>query len=353
MRNLRCVRFLIFIIYSRIVLPLAVQNTRGGEAMAYFIVLIAFLLILFVAAAAVGTLTVMLVHIAIDREVPRFLKGRRGLRDIVKNDEFVDSLCASAKQLEDACPERVEICGHGGTRLVGHIFPAEKPERIIIAVHGWRSSWCDDFGIAADFFKRTNSTVLFVEQRAQRGSEGEFMSFGVLERYDVVEWVRFASHNLNSNLPIYLCGVSMGATTVLLSSELGLPENIRGIIADCGFTSVMDIWESVVHKMHLPFLLMKRFAGKIFEHRVGVSPICCSTLSAMQSCKIPILFIHGEEDGFVPVEMTYKNYNACRAKKFLLTVKSANHGMSYYVNRAAYEGAIVNFFKETSLTQNG
>ena len=309
----------------------------------------AIVLVLLLVFGALVYLTRTLMHVALDREAPIFLKRRKSiLRDIVKNDEFMDSLYSSAERLENSDCERVEISGYGGTRLVGHLLSSARPERIVIAVHGWRSSWSRDFGIIADFWKSCNCSVLFVEQRGQHMSEGELMTFGVLERYDILEWVRFACDNISDKIPIYLCGVSMGATTVLLSTELGLPENIHGIIADCGFTSTMDIWESVVRRLHLPYSLMKRLASKIFESRVGVSPRCCSTLSAMQSCRIPILFVHGEKDEFVPAEMTYKNYAACASKKYILTVKSANHGMSYFMDREGYERAMKSFFLETA-----
>ena len=69
-------------------------------------------------------------------------------------------------------------------------------------------------------------------------------AFGLIERFDCLEWVEWATAKCGSELPIYLCGVSMGATTVLMAAGLELPENVHGITADCGFTSPHAIWEN-------------------------------------------------------------------------------------------------------------
>lgn len=85
--------------------------------------------------------------------------------------------------------ETVEIIAHDGEKLVGHYFPCEKPERVIIAFHGWRSSWHRDFGMISDFWYKNNCSVLYVEQRGQNNSSGEYMGFGLTERFDCLDWL--------------------------------------------------------------------------------------------------------------------------------------------------------------------
>ena len=152
-------------------------------------------------------------------------------------------------------------------------------------------------------------------------------------------------------MPVYLGGVSMGATTVMMASGLDLPKNVRGIVADCGFTSPEAIWKHVMTRnLHLPYGWITRTAARrAYRRRLQMEPGDHSCPEALLNCKVPMLFIHGAEDHFVPVEMTYENYKACRAPKQLLIVPGAEHGMSYLVDPKAYEGALKAFWQENDM----
>lgn len=299
-------------------------------------------------AATSYTITGKLLKMAMDREEPEKLvkkkekiKGSEGLAD------FTEKIAEAAKQLEDSNLEEVKITSHDGISLVGHWRPCENPKRVIIAMHGWRSSWAQDFGTVADFWHENNCHVLYAEQRAQNNSEGEYMGFGLLERYDCLEWIKWVNEQTGGQLPVYLCGVSMGATTVLMASGLDLPENVRGIVADSGFTSPHAIWKHVMNKnLHMTYGLHGAIANDMCKKRINMGTKEYSTLVAMEQCKVPVLFVHGTEDHFVPVEMTYENYKACAAPKRLLVVPGADHCMNYYMNKEAYEKAIKDFWQE-------
>ncbi len=287
----------------------------------------------------------LLCDVALNRIAPRFMRKQNNfLEKITGNDDFVRELFENEKRLSAAKTEQVEITAPDGVKLKGHLLTAADPKRIIIAVHGWRGSWSRDFGIVSDFFKK-NSTVLYVEQRAQQGSEGDYITFGICERYDIIEWIKWVVKRFSHDLPIYLLGVSMGASTVLMSSQLGLDGAVHGIIADSGFTAPEHIWSHVVrHNLHLPYWLYRRSASAECKRRTGHTPQECSTLDALKSCTTPVLFVHGTDDSFVPVEMTYENYKACRSPKRLFVVPGANHGMSYFVDKAGYESEVERFF---------
>ena len=213
-------------------------------------------------------------------------------------------------------PERAQ------RRVSGHWQPCENAERVIIAMHGWRSSWYKDFGMISDFWRENHCSVLYVEQRAQGESEGEYMGFGLIERYDCLDWIRWANAHGCSRLPIYLCGVSMGASTVLMAAGLELPENVHGVMADCGYTSAHDIWKHVVkHNLHISYGgITASIASDICKKKINCGPKEYSCVEAMRNCKVPVLFVHGTDDHFVPIEMTYENYKACAAPKRLLVV---------------------------------
>lgn len=186
--------------------------------------------------------TKFLVSVAVDREEPRIMgKAGKLISGSQKDNQFLIELETAAKKLEAKQNEIVTLTSRDGVTLIGHFIPSKTPKRLIIAMHGWRSSWAKDFGTMADFWEKNYCSVLYAEQRGQNGSGGDYMGFGLTERYDVLDWVNWAIDRCGQEIPIYLAGVSMGATTVLMAAGLDLPNNVHGIAGDCGFTSPQAI----------------------------------------------------------------------------------------------------------------
>lgn len=267
-----------------------------------------------------------MLNIAMNREMPEMdmSKGKKKLTGSPEMKEFMGEVYDKAEKLRNTEHETVEITSHDGLRLVGHYFTCKNPKRIIIAMHGWRSTWDQDFGTIADFWHNSDCNVLYAEQRGQGNSDGEYMGFGMLERYDVLSWIEWINDNTALPMPIYLGGVSMGATTVLMATGLDLPDNVVGVVADCGFTSPQAIWKHVVeNNLRLPYGLYSAAASDLCKKKINMSAVEYSTVDAMKKCNIPILFIHGTEDTFVPIKMTYENYKACSSYKELLVVPGA------------------------------
>lgn len=293
-------------------------------------------------------ITKQLVRIALDRDAPKQMaKAKQKLTGGRIDAELAAELASYTEILEKCNCELVEITSHDGERLVGHWYPCEKAERIIVAMHGWRSYWAKDFGAIAEFWHKNGCSVLYAEQRGQHNSGGAYMGFGLIERYDCVDWVHWLNQNRNGEeIPIYLAGISMGASTVLMAAGLELPENVCGIIADCGFTSPHAIWKHVVeNNMHLSYRRLRMAVADAYcKQKIQMTANEYSTVEAMKQCNVPVLFIHGTDDHFVPVEMTYENYKACVAPKYLHIVPGAEHGMSYFVDRAGYEEAVKAFW---------
>lgn len=297
------------------------------------------------------TITDSLIKLAFNRELRHAPSVRaKEMVSGCKNLKNIDKICSKNEwRLKNCNTQRIELTGCNNTKLVGHLYRAKDPKRIIVAMHGWRSSWSRDFGAISEFWQKNNCTVLYPDQRAQNDSEGEYISFGITERFDCVDWIKWINENENPNrLPIYLCGISMGATTVLMASGEELPENVAGIIADCGYTSPQDIFKHVMGKnLHIPYTSLRAaMVNRICVKRMGISPDEYSTTDALKKCRIPVLFFHGSDDHFVPIDMTYKNYNACRAEKRLYVVPYADHGMSYFIDRHGYEDEIKRFWSE-------
>lgn len=301
-------------------------------------------------SATTYSATKRLVKIAMDREEPtfqRWQKKRLQISGTMQDAAFLEQLQLSAETLKNAPHEKVEITGRDGEKLVGHWFACEQPKRIVIAMHGWRSTWAGNFSFIADFLHRNGCSVLYAEQRGQGDSGGKYITFGAMERYDCLDWVDWVNRTAGTHLPVYLAGISMGATTVLLAAGLEPPENVRGIIADCGFTSIHAIWKHVADQnLRIPYSLRSRAANALCKKKIQLGTKDCSTVAAMRDNHIPVLFVHGTDDRFVPIEMTYENYQACAAPKQLLIVPGAGHGMSYLQETARYEKTVLDFWKQ-------
>ena len=251
----------------------------------------------------------------------------------------------AALRLENRQHQEIFIEARDGVSLCGHWFGRSNAKRVILAMHGWRSGWSHDFGVAADFWFKHDCSVLIPEQRAQGKSGGKYMGFGLLERYDCLSWLHWLNDSGCAALPIYLCGISMGASTVLMAAGLELPGNVRGIIADCGYTSPGAVFKHVADQnLGLHFEFWRMGAQALCKKRLKMGMDAYSCPEAMAVCPVPVLFIHGTEDAFVPAEMTMENYEACVSPKELLLVPGAGHGMSYFADRDAYRAAVLAFW---------
>ena len=293
-------------------------------------------------------LTRKLVKVALDREMPKAsAKSRYRISGVAASDPQGKKISLAAQKLKNSDYETVEIEGCDKEKLVGHLIKCENAKRIIIAVHGWRSSWNNDFGMISDFWRDNGCHVLYVEQRGHNDSGGQYLGFGMIERYDCLDWVYWVQENISSSLPIYLAGISMGASTVLMTSSLNLPENVRGIMADSGFTSAHDIWKHVTeNNLHLSYKMIGFLADNMCRKRINMGTKDFSTKDALRRTNIPVLLIHGAHDKFVPVSTTYENYLSCNSKKDMLIVPGAGHGRSYLVDNEKYEKTVLDFWKK-------
>lgn len=300
--------------------------------------------------AAAGVLPSLFLQITTDREEPYLLrKARERMTRRLCDAQTYEGVKEAEARLLQKKTVRVTVTGVDGTTLVGHWYACGQPKRILIAMHGWRSSWARDFGVAADFWHDSGCSILYAEQRGQGASGGDYLTFGMLERYDCLSWANAVCRAL-PKLPVYLVGISMGATAVLLAAEQPLPENVRGVIADCGFSSPEAIWRHVTQKkLHVPYRLVERRTNLTCKKRFGCLPCEVTTAGALQHSRVPVLLIHGTEDAFVPCEMSVAAKNACASPCRLLLVDGAKHGESYLKAPQTYRTALLQFWQENDL----
>ena len=278
-----------------------------------------------------------------------------GRNDIVENDlehalelssykSFKKEILAGRDWVLAHHPEEVVTHSFDGLRLVGDFLPVENARGTLLLFHGWRGGTVADFGVSLSYYSGLGLNILLVHERAQGKSEGRFMTFGIKERHDVHTWVTWHNDRFGTDVPVLIGGLSMGATTVLMACGEPFPENVRGVIADCGFTTPHDIISAVGRSMHLPSRLLVPMVDLHARLLVGIRLKEYSTIDAMRQTNLPVLFIHGESDGFVPCEMTRRNYEACASKdKTLLLVPEAGHGQSYPKQPERYRAAVKAF----------
>ena len=247
--------------------------------------------------------------------------------------------------LASMTPERVETVSEDGLRLVGDLYEAPEPtDHFLICMHGFHSG-PKDFVCAVDFFLKLGYNVLLVTQRTHGESEGKWITFGIRERYDCRSWSHYLIQRFGEQIRIVLDGISMGASTVMMATELELPKNVKAVMADCGYTSPWDIICHVAKQsMHLPKYPFMPMFRLMVKWRVGIDlkALSAETILAKND-KYPVLFIHGEADDFVPHEMSVRNHAACRAPKRLVSVPDAGHGLSFLVDEATCKEACADF----------
>ncbi len=241
--------------------------------------------------------------------------------------------------------ELVEIRSHDRYVLRAHWYPAAGAVRTVICAHGWHSRWNLDFSGLGPYLHGQACNLLFIEQRAHGQSGGDLISYGIRERYDMLSWLDWVEAH-HGGLPVYLFGLSMGAATVLMTAGLPVAGRVAGIVADCGYSTPQEIiqltLEKSVGKLARPTLASVNLNCKCRDNFTfkDYTPIEAMTANT----EIPCLFVHGDNDTFVPWRMSMENFYACRAPKDILIVHGADHALSFVVDPDAYKQKLSVFF---------
>lgn len=245
--------------------------------------------------------------------------------------------------------EEFEMINDKKQRLRGYLLPAEKPSNVyVFGSHGYRSSGKGEFCLMTKFYHDRGYNVFLVDHQASGESDGKYIGFGYHECPDCLKWLEFLNERFGNDIQIILHGVSMGCATVTMMSGSGkLPENVKFVVADCGYTSAYDEFNSNVGKFKpiaAPFMSMANVINKKLS---GYDFKDASPIESVKNVSVPMLFIHGGMDTFVPTEMAYKLYDACSSKdKDLLIVEGAGHAESYPKNSALYESKVIEFIEK-------
>ena len=275
--------------------------------------------------------------------------------DMPTRECYRKAMCPDEDALARARFEPVHITAQDGTPLAARYYHHADGAPLAIIFHGYRGYATRDGLGGYTLCTALGYNVLLPDQRAHGYSGGHTITMGVKERYDARDWAVWARSHFGPEVPIFLMGVSMGAATVVLAAGLSLPDNVCGVVADCGYTSPREITRKCLPEYlpGMPVGLTYAIGrlGAILFGRFDPEDADC-TAAAAQS-KVPIFFVHGDADGFVPYEMGRRNYAACRARgSRFLTVHGAEHAVSYYHDNAAYTAQVTDFLQDC-LTRRG
>ena len=260
-------------------------------------------------------------------------------------EPYYEQLRAWNRERKTFKKEQVSIVSFDGMTLKGVYYERFAGAPIEIMFHGYRGSAERDLCGGLQRCFRLKRNVLVVDQRSHGLSDGNVITFGIKERYDVKAWAEYAYNRFGKEVKLLITGISMGASTVLMASSLNLPESVVGVVADCGYSSPKEIIKTVIKKMHLPpsiFYPFVKWGGKIFG-KFNIEET--SPEEEVKKTRLPIIFIHGDKDDFVPCEMSEKNYRACASVCALEIFEGASHGAAFLVDPDRYIKVLADFEK--------
>ena len=256
--------------------------------------------------------------------------------------EWIDSIRGMKREL-------FEIESFDGLKLRGYYYEYSPDSPLELIFHGYGGNAERDLSGGVERCFALGRSAVLIDQRGAGMSEGRICSFGINERLDCLEWIKFATRKFGKDRPLIIGGVSMGAATVMMASGEDLPKNVACVMADCGYSSSKKIIKKVVREMKLPPSLVYPFIrlGGMLYGKFDIEET--DPVSAVAKSKTPIVYIHGDEDDFVPHSMSVECFEATRAPKKLVTIEGAGHGLGFPQNQSKYVESLRDFETEANI----
>ncbi len=278
-------------------------------------------------------------HVAQIREEKSFINDSARKKD--------NPLYEYEQQFKQLDKETLWMTNQGVKQDAWYVPAKEKTGKTVIVVHGFTSDK-EDMSPYAWLFHDLGYNVLVPDNMAHGDSGGRIIGYGWNDRLNVIKWAELLVER-NPSSQITLFGLSMGAATVMMASgEDNLPKQVVNIIEDCGYSSVWEELEYQAKEMYkLPAFPILYEVSAISKLRAGFSYGQASSVKQLQKNQLPVLFIHGDADDFVPTSMVYDNYKATQGERELYLVKNAKHAKSFETDPKTYKEKISAFLKKT------
>ena len=261
-------------------------------------------------------------------------------------EPFREDMVNWIKQIRSMPQEKIEIKSYDGLTLRGTYYEYAPDATVELLFHGYRGNAERDLCGGIERCFALGRSVIIIDQRAGGKSDGHIITFGIREHRDCLTWIDYAAERFGADRKIVIGGVSMGAATVVMAAGEKLPPNVVCAMADCGYSSTEDILKKVIRQINLPVWLMYpliRLGGIVYG---GFDVKKGSPMEAAKHATVPIVFLHGDADDFVPHDMSVKVHEVCVSPKKMVTIKGAGHGLAFPVDRKGYVEALREFEQE-------
>lgn len=263
-----------------------------------------------------------------------------------------DYLKNNLQWLEDYGYERHYIISDSGYKLTGYLFKAEEDRGVyLFGAHGYRSYGKKEFAAITPYYLSKGINVFIPDHVASGESEGTRCTFSYHEVRDCLKWLTYMKESFGKDIKIILHGVSMGSATVMtMGGKQELPENVRMIVADCGFTTAKTFFEYKLKAMGLPTKVLIEGVDIAHRHIQGCSFDDLAPIEYIKKVSLPIVFIHGKKDNLVPAFMAQELYDTCPSEnKELIIVQEADHAQSYMYAKEEIEAKLDKMLESAGL----
>lgn len=230
-----------------------------------------------------------------------------------------------------------------GLRLVGYLYRNGESKKTAVLIHGFHSGAYEGCSAHALEYIARGYNVFISDNRACTDSQGDYMTFGIMEHRDMMRWL----WDLSDRYPedsFVVHGISLGGATTCFLADKNLPKQVKVLVADCAFSEMRKVLAHVsYYSTHIPPCLTMPGPERWFHRLTGLDYDTETPLKAVSAAKLPMYFVVGEQDRYVPMEHTLQLYNACPSEKELAVIRGAGHAAALAVGGADYMNPIIRF----------
>lgn len=276
-------------------------------------------------------------NLAINRGPKDFLQGNSDLEVSAEAmDVFLEGNWRTWDQEQQF--EEINMTSYDDLNLKGYFLEAKEPSnKLVVFAHGYLGRASDMSLYGQYYYEELGYNMFTADARGHGQSEGDYIGFGWHDRLDYVDWMNLLIEKLGPDTEIVLHGLSMGAATVLMTSGEELPNNVKVVIADSPYTSVHDMFSYQMKRMFkLPSFPILNSTSMVTKMKADYSLKEASALEQVKKTDIPILYIHGNADTFVPTKHARKLYENTNSDTELVTFDGAGHGEAFVIAREEY-----------------
>lgn len=259
-------------------------------------------------------------------------------------NEFLEFNRSKLEWIKKQNSEKITIKSHRNKKLVGYLtLPAEKSNIFVVFAHGHHTDHNGDPANFLQYYVEKGYNFLAMDHVSCGESDGLFTGFDYFEHKDCLLWIDYLISRFGENIKIILHGVSMGGATTCKMVD-SVPEQVKLAVADCPYTSATEEFAETVKGVGIknPMPLVKAF-NAVNKVLAGYDLNDTEVRSSVSNAKVPMLFVHGDNDGLVPTAMGIELYELCSSPKELFIVSGAGHAESIRIDETGYHKKLDEF----------